>query len=64
MYAVTKKLTDAQAEAVIAGLCGGCLKRRLWGNDAPLEPSATLLCHEACNLFVAEARKAVKARAE
>lgn len=64
MYAVTKKLTDAQAESVIAELCGGCLKRRLWGNDAPLEPSATLLCHEACNLFVAEARKAVKARAE
>ena len=62
MYAVTKKLTDAEAQTVVAELCGGCLKRRLWGNAAPVETSATLLCQEACNLFVAEARKAVKAR--
>ena len=62
MYAVTKKLTDAEAEAVVAGLCSGCLKWRLWGNGAPVGMSRTLLCHEACNLFVAEARKVVKAR--
>jgi sirohydrochlorin cobaltochelatase len=33
MYAVTKKITDAQAQAMIAGFCrsdGGCLKRILW----------------------------------
>ena len=66
MYAATKKLTAPEAEAVVAGLCSGCLKRRLWGiaapDDSPVEASATLLCHEACNLFVAEARKVVKAR--
>lgn len=63
MYAVTKKLTDAEAAAVIAGLCGGCLKQRLWGSEALPKTPATLFCHEACNLFVAEARKIVKNRA-
>jgi len=33
MYAVTKRITDAQAQTIIAGFCrtdGGCLKRILW----------------------------------
>ena len=78
MYTVTKKITDAQAQTMIAGFCrtdGGCLKLILW-NISPrvpvsslpadkFEPAAEsetlpLLCHEACNLLVAEARKIVK----
>jgi sirohydrochlorin cobaltochelatase len=37
MYAITRKITDAQAQEMIAGFCtsrGGCLKTILW----PLEP--------------------------
>jgi sirohydrochlorin cobaltochelatase len=33
MYAITKKITDAQAQTMIGGFCrsdGGCLKRILW----------------------------------
>ncbi|MEI9894479.1 MAG: hypothetical protein WDN28_11490 [Chthoniobacter sp.] len=33
MYAITKKITDAQAQTLIGGFCrsdGGCLKRILW----------------------------------
>lgn len=67
MYRVTQKITDAQAHTMVADFCAGCLKRRLWvinGTAAPSSLSATpslpLLCHEACNLLVAEARKVVK----
>jgi len=78
MYAVTKKITDAQAQTMIGSFCrteGGCLKRILW----PLAPGVPvtslppekfqaeapadtlpLLCHEACNLLVAQARQVVK----
>jgi sirohydrochlorin cobaltochelatase len=78
MYAVTKKITDEQAQAMIGDFCrtdGGCLKRILW-EIAPgmpvtslpaekLQPTAApgalpLLCHEACNLLVAQARQVVK----
>lgn len=67
MYRVTQKITDEQARAMITGFCAGCLKRRLWTIDGaapPVSPTATpalpLLCQEACNLLVAEARKVVK----
>ena len=67
MYAVTKKITDDQARALVERFCAGCLKHRLWELTAPSSapvPTATgafpLLCQEACNLLVAEARKVVK----
>lgn len=78
MYAVTKKITDAQAQTMIGSFCrtdGGCLKRILWpiAPGAPVDslpaekfqadaPAGTLplLCHEACNLLVAQARQVVK----
>lgn len=78
MYAVTKKITDAQAQTMIGGFCcsnGGCLKHILW-TIAPGVPVTSLpaekfqaaaaadtlplLCHEACNLLVAQARQVVK----
>jgi sirohydrochlorin cobaltochelatase len=78
MYAVTKKITDDQAQSMIASFCrtdGGCLKRILWPiapevpvTSLPAEKFRTtapsnelpLLCHEACNLLVAQARSVVK----
>jgi sirohydrochlorin cobaltochelatase len=70
MYAVTRKISDSEAGALVGKICGGCLKRRLW--DVTGIPEAALgddprempmLCAEACNLFVAAARAAVKNRA-
>jgi sirohydrochlorin cobaltochelatase len=78
MYAVTKKVTDPQAQTMIGGFCrtdGGCLKRILWPiapgvpvTSLPAEKfeakappeSLPLLCHEACNLLVGQARIVVK----
>lgn len=67
MYAITKKITSAQARGMIDRFCAGCLKQRLWeiAGPHPVPPSFApaefpLLCHEACNLLVAEARKVVK----
>lgn len=69
MYAITKSITDEQARAMVDRFCADCLKQRLWEIAAPNpqspthEPGAwTLLCHEACNLLVAEARKVVKGK--
>ncbi|HSI15097.1 MAG TPA: DR2241 family protein [Chthoniobacter sp.] len=78
MYAITRKITDDQAQTMIAGFCrndGGCLKRILWqiAPEVPItslpaekfQPEAPantlpLLCQEACNLLVAQAREVVK----
>jgi sirohydrochlorin cobaltochelatase len=67
MYSITKTITDEQARGMIDRFCAGCLKQRLWeiAVPNPQPPRASpdewpLLCHEACNLLVAEARKAVK----
>lgn len=74
MYAVTRKITDLQANALIGSLCrtdGGCLKTILWPiapaipiTSLPPEkftPSGfTLPCAEACNLLIARAREVVK----
>lgn len=81
MYRVTQKLTDEQADALVARFCrtdGGCLRTILWTRDAAGAPASTglppekfdpvaagpdaipLLCQEACNLLVAEARRVVK----
>ena len=63
MYRVTQKITDEQARAMIDTFCAGCLKCRLWDAQPPPEDAhgIPMLCHEACNLLVAEARKVVKA---
>jgi sirohydrochlorin cobaltochelatase len=83
MYAVTKKITDEQADDLIGHFCSsatGCLKTILWriAPDVPItlqpqvkfdpvvnqlgtgEAALPLLCHEACNLLVAQAREVVK----
>ena len=62
MYRVTQKITDGQARTMIDSFCAGCLKCRLWDTQTPVDDAASfpLLCHEACNLLVAEARKVVK----
>ena len=77
MYRVTHKLTDTQAQEVIARTCvaESCLKTILWRIDprqpisslppAKFAPSSDptvmpLLCHEACNILIAAARKEVK----
>ena len=79
MYAVTRKITDDQADEMIGNFCrsdGGCLKTILWKIDenravtslprekfdpAQGQPARIpMLCHEACNLLVAEARRVVK----
>ena len=75
MYAVTKKITDQQAQTLVGDFCHtGCLRKILWpipaevpspGNDRLAAPAGIpLLCAEACNLLVAEARKVVKAEAK
>lgn len=70
MYRVTQKITDEQARALVDGFCAGCLKHRLWELEGPstapaptLAQAFPLLCQEACNLLVAEARKVVKSAA-
>ncbi|MFZ4681376.1 MAG: DR2241 family protein [Terrimicrobiaceae bacterium] len=75
MYAVVKKMTDAQADEVVGSVCRGqpgCLRRILWpiSGERPLAsgladgngPTAgiPLLCAEACNLLVAAGRTVVK----
>ena len=62
MYRVTQKITDEQARTMIDSFCASCLKCRLWDAQTPVDDATSipLLCHEACNLLVAEARKVVK----
>ena len=62
MYRVTQKITDEQARTAIDSFCAGCLKCRLWDAQTPVDDASSipLLCQEACNLLVAEARKVVK----
>jgi len=71
MYRVTQQITDEQARTMIDRFCAGCLKQRLWeiAGPNPQLPSRPheampMLCHEACNLLVAEARKVVKGKPE
>ena len=65
MYRVTQKITDEQARTMIDSFCAGCLKCRRWDAQPPPDDAdrIPLLCQEACNLLVAEARQVVKAAA-
>lgn len=69
MYRVSGKISDEQGSELIESLCKtGCLRSILWpirSGTPPLLPSLQenqipLLCCEACNIFVAEARKVAK----
>lgn len=69
MYRVTQQLRDEQADKLIHKQCyEGCMRKTLWKIDSPqekisdfsVEQEIPLLCREACNLFVAAARKIVK----
>jgi sirohydrochlorin cobaltochelatase len=67
MYRVTQRIADQQARETVDRFCAGCLKQRLWEIDGsnPNPPDLSpdqipLLCHDACNLLVAEIRKVVK----
>jgi len=69
MYRISGKITDDQGADLVETLCRpGCLRQILWAIplDAPSPsflPKAgeiPLLCGEACNIFVACARKVVK----
>lgn len=66
MYRVTQRITDEQARTMIDSFCANCLKCRLWDGQQPKPAPGEmpLLCHEACNLLVAEARKIVKGETE
>ena len=63
MYRVAQQITDGQARTMIDSFCAGCLKCRLWDAQMPVDDARAIpmVCHEACNLLVAEARKVVKA---
>jgi sirohydrochlorin cobaltochelatase len=76
MYAITRKISDPDADALIGGFCNsgtGCLKTILWpiapGRPVtslpaekfdPARASFPLLCAEGCNLLVARAREVLK----
>jgi hypothetical protein len=69
MYRVTQRLSDEQAGSLIQQQCHkGCLRKILWSISANQETNSLivkeneipLFCREACNLFVAAARHAVK----
>jgi sirohydrochlorin cobaltochelatase len=78
MYRVTGLITDDEAQQLVANTCQpGCSRKILWplAKNLPLNavaPEKTsvetmpnnipLLCCEACNILVAEARTVVKAR--
>jgi len=64
MYACVKHLDDVRAAEMAERFCAGCLRVRLWQDQRPPEGvTFPLLCREACNLLVAEARKVVKGQA-
>jgi len=77
MYAVTKKITDDEADKLIRSACDDtsrCLKKIIWpvgpGRPSPLTHAKVdfpdgvvpLICAEACSLLVAGARSVVKSR--
>ncbi|MEM9400319.1 MAG: DR2241 family protein [Verrucomicrobiota bacterium] len=66
---VSTQLTDELQNHVEENLCAKrCLKLRLWSNSGLEEKfkdsEIPLLCPEACNIFVAECRKAIKSKVQ
>lgn len=64
MYRITQMITDEQARTMTDHFCAGCMKCRLWDGQTPTADRhmIPLLCQEACNLLVAEARRVVKSQ--
>lgn len=75
MYVAAQRIEEAEARLLAERLCSpaSCLKHTLWQltPEQPIinqeissanPPKIPLLCHEACNLFVAAARVVVKKR--
>ena len=69
MYRVASRITDKGIAGLIRDFCGKkCIRRRVWGtysSKVELEEKNNLneiplLCSEACNLLIAEARRVVK----
>ncbi|QQL44651.1 CbiX/SirB N-terminal domain-containing protein [Sulfuriroseicoccus oceanibius] len=67
MYHITGLANEEQTEEVVAARCAAhCLKTPLWEQKSkPSSPAAgtntiPLLCPEACNMLVADARRVVK----
>jgi len=64
-FQIVRELGDAALQKVIATVCQpGCLKQRLWpaGSpplNAPLD-EIPLICPEACNFLVSQAREKMK----
>ncbi|ALJ56921.1 hypothetical protein AMD24_00761 [Candidatus Xiphinematobacter sp. Idaho Grape] len=72
MYRIAVRTTDEQAKGLIRDFCEKkCLRKILWGihcsavawQEESNVHKIPLLCSEACNLFVAAARRVVKAAA-
>lgn len=75
MYRYARSMSDEGAQRLIRKRCGeGCLRKVLWKlsseveNGLPEEPEQDgvlpILCPEACNILVADARKVSKAEFE
>ncbi|WP_420595216.1 DR2241 family protein [Deinococcus sp.] len=67
IYAKVQKATPQQVEHVASDVCGGCLKTRLWANDALNQTffagvPGGIPCAEACTLLVAEVREEVSGK--
>ena len=66
MYRIAQVITAAQLAATVVQVCEeGCLRRRLWQpasrDEAATPGTLPLLCPEACNYFVAQARERIVA---
>ena len=64
-FRIVRELGDEAARQMAAEICErGCLKRRLWEPAAqavtPAPDEVPLLCPEACNYFVGQAREKLK----
>lgn len=64
MYHCTRLLTPDQLSELVQGACAkACLKRRLWEPQDTVderEREIPLICSEACNFLIAQAREVVK----
>jgi sirohydrochlorin cobaltochelatase len=64
-FRIVRDLDATAVAELVAGICEkGCLKRRLWEpaaqTAAPAEAEIPLLCPEACNYLVGQAREKLK----
>ena len=68
MYAVVKNLDDEQVRDLVHGVCGGCVRERIWkvageGNYPSTKRTSDELpiyCAEGCNYLVAAGLRMLK----